>query len=224
MSHYGASRFRYILVIAVMLLTAGIACSATADDAVKLSKRNYQKYSDQRAVLLINVYWTRAWGCHDNNYAQLTNLTFRKIDSDSHWVKDGARIELKGGGLLSSVAKDYQLMVPPGIYALAGYRMRLSREFLDTVVQNATEEHLTKGGVAIGGQFEVGAGEVVYVGDFYLDCTQEPILWRYYLTPTDGFRDYMDEMAKRHPYLDRDKVIFRLFQSDYFSQPIEIGN
>lgn len=77
-------------------------------------------------------------------------------------------------------------------------------------------------GKSLGGTFDVGAGEAVYLGHFYLDCSQQPILWRYYPEGRDEFNGYLASLKKIYPALDVEKVVFRLFQTKEFGQDYKL--
>ena len=45
---------------------------------------------------------------------------------------------------------------------------------------------LVKGTEARAGTFTIGAGEIVYIGNFKIDCKPPMTLWRYYTEGSDG--------------------------------------
>jgi hypothetical protein len=208
------------LAIAGMLFGFGMVSSAHSDDTLKLTKRNYQKHGAEKAVLLVNIDWSRIWGCGTTEYAQLRNLEFERVVEPLGLVKDGAKISLSGGGMLSSIPEGYQLMVEPGDYALVGAEIRLSEGFRKGGgTLKMDKETLVENGKPLGGGFTVNQGKIVYIGDFALDCQEGPIPWRYYLTKAEGFPEFVDYLLDRYPYLDSSAIEFRLFESKYFSQP-----
>jgi len=64
--------------------------------------------------------------------------------------------------------------------------------------------------------------EVVYLGHFYLDCYQQPILWRFYPEGREGFNEYLASLKKIYPALNVEKVAFRLFQTKEFGQEYKL--
>ena len=64
--------------------------------------------------------------------------------------------------------------------------------------------------------------KVVYVGNFYLDCLESPILWRYYNEGRDGFTANMKEFAQEFPFLDTGKAVYRLFATRRYGNPYEL--
>ena len=73
-------------------------------------------------------------------------------------------------------------------------------------------------GKPVGGTFEVKAGEIVYIGDFGLDCAgDQPIPWRYYIQKED-FGRYVAQLKKEYKFITDKQVIYRLFQTNKFGQ------
>lgn len=210
----------FLLAIAGMLFGVCLASTAESDDTLKLTKRNYQKHGSEKAVLLVNINWRRIWGCGTTEYAQLRKLEFERLVEPFGLVKDGPKISLNGGGMLSSLPEGYQLLVEPGEYALVGAEIRISEGFRKGGgTLKMDKETLVENRKPLGGGFTVNQGEIVYIGDFSLDCHGGPIPWRYYLTKAEGFPEFVDYLLDRHPYLDPAAIQFRLFESKHFSQP-----
>jgi hypothetical protein len=59
----------------------------------------------------------------------------------------------------------------------------------------------------------VAADEIVYIGNFYLDCYEIPTIWRYYTETHDGFGRHMAEFKSEFPFLDTSKAVYRLFET-----------
>ena len=78
---------------------------------------------------------------------------------------------------------------------------------------NAFEE-----GKPIGGTFTVKAGELVYIGHFGLDCYKEPTIWRYYPGGREGFAHYKQLIKAQYPFLDVEKMQFRLFKTAHLGR------
>jgi hypothetical protein len=72
------------------------------------------------------------------------------------------------------------------------------------------------------GSFTVGAGEIVYIGHFALDCAFEPMPWRYYPESRDAFATYLQGLSKELPGIAVDRVKFRLFKTTIMGRPFEL--
>ena len=72
------------------------------------------------------------------------------------------------------------------------------------------------------GTFTVKAGELVYIGHFGLDCYKEPTIWRYYPEGREGFDSYKQVIKKQYPFLDVDKMEFRLFKTSKLGRDYEL--
>ena len=101
-------------------------------------------------------------------------------------------------------------------FALSYFDVKVARSARDTSGFKAARSHLTKEGKALAGSFEVGAGEIVYIGHFFLDCSRQPIPWRYYLENRDIFEKYKGHIKKRWPMIDAERTEFRLFRTKDF--------
>jgi len=78
---------------------------------------------------------------------------------------------------------------------------------------------LFRNDIAHGGTFTVAAGETVYIGNFFVDCTLNmPILWRYYTEQTHWPSHLRDYKAK-YPFLDLTDIDYRLFDTDVYGRP-----
>jgi hypothetical protein len=81
---------------------------------------------------------------------------------------------------------------------------------------------LLKSNAEDGGTFSASAGEVVYIGHFYLDCLKEPLLWRYYLQGADSFNKYLSEYKEAIPELNVANTKFRLFKTKFLGEDYEL--
>ena len=172
----------------------------------KLTERNYGKSKNEKAVLLYGVNWGRQWGCAGFNNAQLQNLTFSRINSNL----DREEIVLNNSAKLFSEnsSESYAIIVNPGEYRLTGYDIKIARSSKEV-------SHIKGEGE---GTFEVKAGEIVYIGDFGLDCVgDKPLLWRYYIK-TEDFERYIVQFKKKYRFVGDKPVIYRLFQTNMFGQ------
>ena len=63
---------------------------------------------------------------------------------------------------------NYAFLVPPGEYALSGVSIKVARSISDVGYLNAKRADLIKDGNPEGGSFTVAAGEIVFIGNFFL--------------------------------------------------------
>jgi hypothetical protein len=202
------------LLIIIFLLSAS-EVSAGYD---KLTKKNYEVSKDKKAVIIYGVNWGRKWGCAGFENAQLQRLTFSRIDSVSNSF-DGENIVLNTPSKLfvEDVSKTYAIIVNPGEYALTGFDIKVAKSVREVWHSIGESKDLFENGKPIGGTFTVNAGEIVYIGDFGLDCAYEPIPWRYYIQKED-FERYVAGFKEEYKFIADKQIIYRLFQTDKFGQ------
>jgi hypothetical protein len=105
------------------------------------------------------------------------------------------------------------LALEPGEYGLATFGIKVASSVTDVKILSVGRARLFEGSKPIGGTFHVSAGELVYIGHFGLDCYKEPTIWRYYPEGRDGFESYKEVIKKQYPFLNVDKMQFRLFKT-----------
>lgn len=194
------NRLKGLIIIFVLFTSKAFA------DYDKLSSTNYEEYKNEKAVVLYGVNWDRKWGCAGFDNAQLQNLTFSRIDSTSN----DEDIVLNNTAKLFSenTYSSYAIIVNPGEYALTGYDIRIGKS-------STGVNHIKGKGE---GTFKVNAGEIVYIGDFGLDCAGgEPIPWRYYIQK-DNFYSYVAGFKEKYKFIGDKQIIYRLFRTDNFGQ------
>ena len=153
--------------------------------------------------MLLEANWGRRWDCAGLDNAQLQSLTFAQR-------ANGPALELKTPSRLfvDNSFKPYALIVKPGEYFLVGFDIKIAKS--STEVGHLVGEELD------GGSFTVAAGEFVYIGHFGLDCTAQPMLWRYYIEGKDEFERYAAGFRERFPFVGDTPVQFRLFDTTLF--------
>ncbi|MDP2941627.1 MAG: hypothetical protein Q8N85_05195 [Candidatus Omnitrophota bacterium] len=185
----------------------------------KLTNKNYEDSKTEKAVVIYGVNWGRQWGCAGFDNAQLQNLTFSRIDSASGNL-DGEDIVLNTPAKLFSknVSVSYAIIVSPGEYALIGFDIKIAKSLSNVSHIKAKNKDLFESGKPAGGSFKVNAGEIVYIGDFGLDCVGDgPIPWRYYIQKED-FESCVAHFKKEYKFIADKQVIYRLFQTNKFGQ------
>ena len=70
-----------------------------------------------------------------------------------------------------------------------------------------------------GKQFKVAAGEVVYIGNFKLECSPPLALWRFYTVGKPGFARHLEEYRASYPFAELDKAQYRLFETQTMGRP-----
>lgn len=192
------NRLKGLLIIVFVLFTNKVFAGYH-----RLTMMDYEKSKNEKAVILYGVNWGRQWGCTGSDNAQLQNLTFSRIDSASSDLGRENIVLNNPAKLFSKNTSDsYAIIVNPGEYALTGYDIKISKS--PTGVS-----HIKGRGE---GTFKVNAGEIVYIGDFGLDCAGgEPIPWRYCIQK-DDFDNYVDGFKEKYKFIGDKQVIYRLFQ------------
>jgi hypothetical protein len=211
--------FRFICAISFSLTSIG----AMAQSA-PLTSENYMQDGANMGVVLLSVRWDRKWNCSGFQNAQFRLIGFDLFPSKRSVDDEGADLLLNDAPLLLTKPRfdDYAFLVEPGQYALSKLHIKVARSVRDVGIAKAGREVLLKEGSAFAGTFNVDAGEVVYIGHFYIDCAEEPSLWRYYLKDRESFNEYLADQKKKVPELDTSKASFRLFKSSYFGRDFEL--
>jgi len=193
------------LIIIASLLGAGVA---SAQKPVDLNEESFSASSGEHGVIVFEVNWGRRWSCAGADNAQLQQLTFT-------YTADGraSTVDLRTPSRLQVDNRfiPYALLIEPGEYGLTGFDVKIAWSMTDIVhaVWNAE-----KAGYA--GTFTIAPGEFVYIGHFGLDCSSEPIPWRYYIEGADEFERYIEGFRERFPFVGNVPVQFRLFETTLF--------
>jgi hypothetical protein len=207
----------------ILFCVATAALAAEDDVAEAVTPSTYARLGAKRGVVLMSVRWDRRWWCGQYENAQLSAIAFDKLPTTK---KGAARpdILLNGTSLIATRPEfeNYAFLVEPGEYALAGVQMKIARSAQDVGTLVLARDSLLPGGQPKGGKFSVGAGEIVYIGHFYIECLGEPTLWRFYADGREAYDQYLDSLKEKLPMLDLRKAQFRLFQTNDFGQSYEL--
>ena len=169
------------------------------------SVETYLKQKDAKGLVLLSVNWDRRMNCSGFESARLLGLSFdqlpsvRRDDAPGDIVVDGP----KAGTV------DYAFVAAPGAYALSGFDIKVVRSAHDSGGFRAPRSRLIRNGESADGGFDVRAGEVVYIGDFSVECRKQPLPWRSYPDGPAEFQEYLGRIKARFPALDLDKAQFR---------------
>jgi hypothetical protein len=208
-------------------LLAGLAFATGAAAQSAIAERiegDAVTSNPSKGVLLLAVRWDRRWNCGGFENAQLRVIGFDKLPTTKAGDDIASDILLDDAPLIMTkpVFDNYAFLVEPGDYGLSRLEIKVAKSRSDVGFFKVLRSKFLKDGQSLGGSFAVGAGEVIYLGHFYLDCNQQPILWRYYPEGREGFNGYLASLKKTYPALDAEKVAFRLFQTKEFGNDYKL--
>ena len=215
-------------IIAATLLSLGaVSCTTVSNSKIanEATAQSYAESAAKKGVVILAVNWGRRWGCGNFENAQIVSFGFDRLPIQN--ASDNSRADLllnaPGGRLfVDPVFLDYAVLVEPGEYALTSFDIMAARSTTDVGHFVATRSDLLENGKPKAGSFEVKAGEVVYIGNFWLDCQGQPTLWRYYTKGREGFKSHMAEVRQKYPFIDPNKVTFRLFRTKNLGSDYEL--
>lgn len=212
------------ITILGMLLSCATTIVDEAGQPAELTATSYENDRSRKGIVLLDVNWGRRWNCGGYENAELRALSFDRIPPLKSNDDMPADLALqKPANLISKpVFNSYALLVEPGEYALSGFRIKFARSVSDVGYWVAKRSDLLKDGEMLGGSFKVGLGETVYIGNFFLDCHQQPQLWRYYTEGEDNFTEHLSEYKKKYPFLNTDYVKYRLFDTSSLGHSYEL--
>jgi hypothetical protein len=205
-------------------MTSGLFVPVFANDLPELTEASYAESATSKGVVLVQVNWGRQWKCGGFDNAQLQRLTFSRLP-----LPKGAApsVDLEFSIPSTLFAKNvfipHALLLEPGEYALTGFDIKVARSLFDVAHIVGSAGDLVKAGVPLGGTFTIGKSEIVYIGEFGLDCLQQPIPWRYY---KEGgrreFEEYIAGFYDVYPFVKKSQAKWRLFSTQMFGQPHEL--
>jgi len=221
------SRSVVLASLLTLLCVTPAALGESTTAAVRLDKMSSDEYSqvkNTKGVVLLAVNWNRKWNCGGFENAQVRKIAFDRMPVTKPSDDAAADVVLDDVPLIFTTPgfDDYAFVVEPGEYALSEFTIKVARSIRDVGGFNAKRSFLIKDGKALGGSFEVQAGEIVYIGHFFLDCLRQPIPWRYYPDGQDAFKEYLTKIKSKYPDLDVDKAQFRLFQTTQFGNDYKL--
>lgn len=210
-----------------ILLFIAFAISAVAAEPVairEVTKKTYHAGIGANAVVVFDVNWGRHWNCGGYENAELMKLEFDRMVGDLKGPEAKADFIVGGPPRLTRTLRflNYAFLVSPGEYALSGVSIKVARSISDVGYLNATRADLIKDDKPEGGSFTVAAGEIVFIGNFFLDCQTGPMLWRYYPESKEDFQKQVAEYREKFPFLEVERFRYRLFKSKYFGLDYEL--
>jgi hypothetical protein len=211
----------------ILLFLALIASSAAAADLAtvrEVTKKTYHAGIAANAVVVFDVNWGRHWNCGGYENAELMKLEFDRVGGEPKALDAKADFIVDGPSRLTRTLRflNYAFILPPGEYALSGVSIKVARSISDVGYLNAKRADLIKEGKPEGGSFTVAAGEIVFIGNFFLDCQTGPMLWRYYPESKEDFQKQVAEYRAKYPFLETERFRYRLFKSKFFGTDYEL--
>lgn len=165
----------------------------------------YQRQKVSMGVVLLSVNWNQRTNCSGFESARLQGLVFDQVPT--------ARRDEERGDLVIDIPQanivDYAFLAPPGAYALSGFDIKVVKSGRDSGGFAAPRSRLLKDGFASDGGFDVRAGEIVYVGEFSVECRKQPVPWRSYPDGPAEFQEYLGRIKSMFPALETRKAQFR---------------
>jgi hypothetical protein len=191
------------------------AHAQTAGSAIQLQMLGVGEYLQRRramGVVLLSVNWAQRANCSGFENAQLRGLVFDQVPT--------ARGDDEPGDLVMDEPQagiaDYAFLAPPGAYALSGFDIKVVKSARDSGGFRAMRSRLLKDGFAVDGGFDVRAGEIVFIGEFSVECRRQPVPWRSYPDGPAEFQEYLARIKERFPALETGKAQFRPMMTRQF--------
>lgn len=210
----------------ILLFLALIVSSAAAEPIAirEVTKKTYQAGIADNAVVVFDVNWGRHWNCGGFENAELMKLEFDRMGGPPKAADAKSDFVVTGPSRLTRTLRflNYSFILPPGEYALSGISIKVARSISDVGYLNAKRADLIRDGKPEGGTFTVAAGEIVFIGNFFLDCQTGPMLWRYYPETKENFQKQVAEYRAKFPFLEVDRFRYRLFKSKFFGLDHEL--
>jgi hypothetical protein len=210
----------------LILIFAFCALVALADLSVagEVTRKSYAAGIATNGVVVFDVNWGRYWNCGGYENAELMKLEFDRLPADKKFPGENGDLIVEGPMRITRTLRflNYAYLLPPGEYALSGLSIKVARSVSEVGYLNAKRGDLIKDGKAEGGTFTVAAGEIVYIGNFFLDCHDGPMLWRYYSEGKEGFEAQIAEYRAKYPFLERERFRYRLFKTKTFGSDYEL--
>ena len=194
-----------------------ICIFSTPIQATELSADAFANQKTTKGVVLIAANWGRQWQCGAYENAQLVNLEFLNLQNDVKLTLDTpSKLSVKPEFI------NYGYIVEPGTYAISSFSVKVAKSVTDVGYIKADKNKLITDGVPNGGTFTVKAGEVSYIGHFFIDCYKEPIPWRFYPEGKEAFNSYVNSIKKQYVYLQDADILFNILNTTVFGSSYEL--
>ena len=191
---------------------------ATYKGTNNVSKNNIIKSNSNKGLVLFSVNWGRKWGCGGYENAELREIGFDKLPLDKPDDKAAPDLVINGPPRLMTTPTftNYLLELEPSQYAISYIKIKVAKSVSDVGYLTFPRSSLFEDEKPIGGYFSVSKNEKAYIGNFWLDCVNSPMLWRYYTKTKKGFDKHMKEFSIEYPALEFGNVKYRLFKTKEF--------
>lgn len=227
---------RIFILPLVCLILASCGVASIHGNTTVIGEATFDDYAQKKhqyGVVLLDARWSRQWSCGKFENAELRGFAFDRLEP----------VDLRGGAFIPLPARaadapadlmiytsrslapspffqSYALLTPPGKYALSGISIKVAQSVSEVGYLNYGRADLIPEGKPLGGIFHVAAGEVVYIGNFALDCQLAlPTLWRYYSQGKASFQLQLNDYHTKYPFIDLSNVQYRLFDTEVFGLP-----
>jgi hypothetical protein len=208
-------RLRYV-AMALSLLFAPTVYAADPPATLTASS-----FTPAKGTVFLFANWGRAWKCGAFENAQLQAIAFAKVPY-SGLKEELLSLEPRSTLLANDKWLLYAYVVEPGEYALASFDLKVAKSVKDVRRLKPGASDLFKDNKPIGGTFKVAAGEIVYIGNFWVDCTTpDPIPWRYFSTREEFARD-VTTFRKAYPFTKDVPILYRLFATELIGQMYDV--
>jgi hypothetical protein len=177
-----------------------------------------------KGVILLDVYWNRVWRCGRFENAQLRSLTFERLPLAPSNDPPQSSLTLENPSRLAPPQRfvPYAFIVEPGEYDLTGFEVGFARSARDVGSTNAARASTIENGRSRLGSFSVSPGEVVYLGNFAVDCYRDPIPWRYFTQGKADFAKHVEQYTAKYPAIKPESVVYRLFKTTELGEPYDL--
>lgn len=213
-----------IIVLAVsVLLVSCVTATQSYKQSDEISKNDYSNIKDY-GVVLLSVNWGRRWNCGGFENAELTSIGFDHLPIQNTNDEASPTLVLNSPSRITNkpVFTNYAFRIKPGEYALSFINIKAARSVSDVGYFTAKRSSLIPSGEIKGGSFTVKSGEVVYIGNLWLDCAYTPVLWRYYSEGRNEFNKHLNEFSEKYPYIDLKNVQYRLLKTKVFGNEYKL--
>ncbi len=179
------------------------------------------QHAPKKGVVLLAANWSREWNCGGFENAELRSVGFDLLPKRYADDKRSPDFVVNGSAGRPGFM-NYAFLLEPGTYAISYTKVKIARSVSDVGYYTAVRSDLFESGNPKGGTFELSAGEVVYIGHFGLDCTLQPMMWRYYAENKDSFQEFVESYKPHYPFLKLDSVRYRLFKTKEFGHDFSL--
>lgn len=208
-------RLRFSAALGIVTCTLFIGSDS---EAAELKRRDFRELADEMGVVLLDVNWGRSWNCGGYENAQLLLLRFEHElrDPDNH--NDYSQIVLETPSRLFAAPtfRNYGFILEPGTYIFTEWGIRAAESLERVGSISATRNDLVDGTEVLGGSFHVGSGEVIYIGNLWIDCYDSPIPWRYFSELGPAFEAHAAEYLSEFKFLEDTLIQYRLMDTEIY--------